>query len=46
MIGDNLHTDIEFGIAASVDTLCTMTGVTSWEEVENGPRATYYCEHL
>lgn len=46
MIGDNLHTDIEFGSNAKVDTVCTMTGVTSWAEAEKGPKATYYCEHL
>jgi 4-nitrophenyl phosphatase len=30
MVGDNLHTDIEFGHNAKIDTLCTMTGVTAW----------------
>ncbi len=29
MIGDNLETDILFGIKGGIDTLCTLTGVTS-----------------
>jgi 4-nitrophenyl phosphatase len=46
MVGDNLQTDIEFANNAEVDSLLTMTGVTSWQEAESGPKATYYCEHL
>lgn len=46
MVGDNLFTDIEFARNAGVDCLLTMTGVTSWADVEAGPRATYYCDHL
>lgn len=46
MVGDNLYTDIELGLNAKVDTLCTMTGVSSWKDIETGPQATYYCEHL
>lgn len=29
MVGDNLYTDIEFGNRAKIDTICTLTGVTS-----------------
>ena len=31
MVGDNLQTDIEFAQNAGVDSLLTMTGVTSWK---------------
>lgn len=45
MIGDNLNTDIEFAINAGVDSLLTLTGVTSPHDLESA-KATYYCEHL
>lgn len=32
MIGDNLHTDIEFGKAAGIDTALVLTGITTLHE--------------
>jgi 4-nitrophenyl phosphatase len=29
MIGDNLETDIAFGIRAGINTLCVLTGVST-----------------
>lgn len=50
MVGDNLYTDIEFGNKANIDTICTLTGVTSnLTEIEEAPesnRPTYYCDSL
>ena len=34
MIGDNLLTDIQFGINGGVDSLLVMTGVTAIDELE------------
>lgn len=33
MIGDNLETDIAFGNAAGVDTLCVLSGVTHEHDI-------------
>ncbi|ODN98415.1 4-nitrophenyl phosphatase [Cryptococcus wingfieldii CBS 7118] len=33
MIGDNLHTDIEFGINSGIRTLLVMTGVTTYDQI-------------
>lgn len=29
MIGDNLNTDIKFGINGGIDTLCVLTGTST-----------------
>lgn len=48
MIGDNLETDILFGKKGGIDTLCTLTGVTSEELVLSNSIAipTYYCDTM
>ncbi|WVQ71814.1 hypothetical protein IAR50_001356 [Cryptococcus sp. DSM 104548] len=33
MVGDNLHTDIEFGINSGIRTLLVMSGVTKYEQI-------------
>lgn len=33
MVGDNLSTDIEFGLGSGVRTLLVMGGVTKWDHV-------------
>jgi len=47
LVGDNLHTDIEAGVRARVDTLLVYTGITKREDLaESEILPTYQVNHL
>jgi 4-nitrophenyl phosphatase len=46
MIGDNLDTDILFGINGKIDTLCVLTGNSTEEMVLKSKLPTYYTEFM
>lgn len=46
MIGDNLLTDIEFGMRAKIDTVCVLTGVSNEQMVLASNLPTYFCDFL
>ena len=46
MIGDNLDTDIQFGINGRIDTLCVLTGNSTEEMVLKSNMPSYYTDYL
>jgi 4-nitrophenyl phosphatase len=46
MIGDNLDTDIQFGLNGKIDTLCVLTGNSNEEMVLKSNLSSYYADFL